>query len=282
MAFGGRRVVSFESRRAVEMASLIERHGGIAVSAPTVREVPLTDDAEARAFARALLAGRFDFVVLMTGVGTRALVKAMAAEMDPEALSRALSAERPVVVARGPKPASVLRELGVTGFRTVPEPNTWRQVLELLLGAGLGDDRRHVAIQEYGAPGRELEAALAERAAAVTTIPVYRWALPEDTEPLRAALHLIARGEIEVTLFTSRVQVEHALHVARREGLEDAVRARLAHVCVASIGPVCSEGLRAEGIAVDVEPTHPKMGHLVKETAERVERVLEAKRGYSS
>jgi len=281
MAFGGRRVVSFESRRAAEMASLIERQGGIAVRAPTVREVPLADDSEATAFARGLATGAFDFVVLMTGVGTRALVKAMAAEMDREAFGRALSAPRPVVVARGPKPAVALRELGVTGFLSVPEPNTWREVVTVLEGAGLARDGR-VAIQEYGAPGRELEAALAARGAVVMTIPVYRWALPEDTAPLRDALRAIAQGEIAVALFTSRVQVEHALYVAREEGVEEAVRAHLAKGCVASIGPVCTEGLRAEGIEVDLEPTHPKMGQLVKETAERVESVLEAKRGYSS
>jgi uroporphyrinogen-III synthase len=46
---------------------------------------------------------------------------------------------------------------------------------------------------------------------------------------------------------------------------------------VASIGPVCSEAIRAEGLAPDVEPEHPKMGHLVKAAAERAAEVLSAK-----
>src|SRR6188768_1632421 len=72
--FGGERVVTFESRRAVEMASLIERHGGVPVSAPTMREVTLSDVSAAKSFAAELVRGGFDLVVLMTGVGTRALV----------------------------------------------------------------------------------------------------------------------------------------------------------------------------------------------------------------
>jgi len=47
---------------------------------------------------------------------------------------------------------------------------------------------------------------------------------------------------------------------------------------VASIGPVCSKELRAHGIAVDLEPAHPKLGHLIKEAAARSGQILSAKR----
>jgi uroporphyrinogen-III synthase len=46
---------------------------------------------------------------------------------------------------------------------------------------------------------------------------------------------------------------------------------------VASIGPVTSETLRGLGIAVDLEPSHPKMGLLVKETADRSAELLRRK-----
>jgi uroporphyrinogen-III synthase len=47
---------------------------------------------------------------------------------------------------------------------------------------------------------------------------------------------------------------------------------------IASIGPICSEALTEHGLCPDLEPTHPKMGHLVKETAERALAVLQKKR----
>ena len=40
--------------------------------------------------------------------------------------------QRVKVVPRGPKPIAVLRELGVTPALTVPEPNTWRELLQTL------------------------------------------------------------------------------------------------------------------------------------------------------
>lgn len=273
--FGGRAVVSFESRRAVEMASLITRHGGSPVSAPSMREVTLAENEAALAFARDLGAGSFEVVILMTGVGTRALLEEIAPALDRAAFAGAL-ARVPLVIARGPKPASVLREIGAQGFVTVPEPNTWREVVrEVEARAALAGKR--VAVQEHGAPSVELYEALRGAGAEVTAVPVYKWALPEDTGPLRRGLRALAEGEARVALFTSRAQVEHALAIAAEEGIAGALRERLARGVVASIGPVCSEALRSEGLPPDLEPEHPKMGHLVKAAAEQAAAILARK-----
>src|ERR1700675_718499 len=75
--FGGLRVVAFESRMAAETAKMIERLGGSAIVAPAMREVPLEDNHAALDFAKRLLAGDFDIVILLTGVGVRALFLVM-------------------------------------------------------------------------------------------------------------------------------------------------------------------------------------------------------------
>ena len=54
--------------------------------------------------------------------------------------------------------------------------------------------------------------ALAERGAEVRRVPVYRWALPEDTAPLRDAVERIGRGEADIILFTNSTQVDHLIH----------------------------------------------------------------------
>jgi uroporphyrinogen-III synthase len=51
--------------------------------------------------------------------------------------------------------------------------------------------------------------------------------------------------------------------------LEDHVRRAFARIVVASIGPMTSQELEAEGFTVDIEASHPKMGFLVKEAAEQ-------------
>jgi uroporphyrinogen-III synthase len=244
-----------------------------------MREVPLESNTEALAFARTLAANGFDMVIFLTGVGTRALARVVETIYPLEQFAEAL--RKVTVVARGPKPVAALKELGVPVTIAVPEPNTWRDLLRALdekSGTAALKPKR-VAVQEYGASKAELLAGLAERGAQVTRVPVYQWALPEDTGPLRAAVETIARGEIDVALFTTSIQVAHLLRIAREMNLEKELRVAFARILIGSIGPMTSEELREQGFAVDFEPAHPKMGFLVNEAAQRGAEMLERKRG---
>jgi uroporphyrinogen-III synthase len=130
-----------------------------------------------------------------------------------------------------------------------------------------------VAVQEYGKSNPELLEGLETRGAQVTRIPVYRWALPEDIAPLQAATTAIARGELDVVLFTTSAQILHLEQVAQAQGQLEALRAGLRRTVVASIGPTTSDELRQHGIDIDLEASHPKMGFLVREAAEYMGRV---------
>src|SRR5260221_10398482 len=186
--FAGLRVLTLESRRAQEMAKLIANAQGQPVVAPSMREVPLESNTQALEFASLLAAGRLEMVIFLTGVGTRALTRVVETAYPRDQFVAALS--RIAVVARGPKPAAVLREMGVPISLLVPEPNTWRELLRALdeNPESLAVRDRRVAVQEYGVSNPELLAGLAERRASVTCVPVYEWMLPEDTGPLRAAI----------------------------------------------------------------------------------------------
>jgi uroporphyrinogen-III synthase len=276
--FAGLRVLSLESRRAAEMAKLIAHYGGNAMVAPSMRETPLESNKEAQAFTRELLAGGFDMVILLTGVGTRALARVAETVCSRDEFVAAL--QRVSIVARGPKPVAALKELGVPVTLAVPEPNTWRELLAAL-DANRGTlpmGSKRVAVQEYGATNAELLAGLTERGARVTPVPVYEWALPEDTAPLRQAAAALATGEVDVVLFTTSVQVVHLLKIAEEMELREAVAQAFTRIVVGSIGPVTSEELRAHGITADFEPSHPKMGFLVNEVAQRSAEFLSRKR----
>jgi len=272
----GLRVVSLESRRCVEMAQLIRGHGGEPIQAPAMREVPLSDQHEALTFGAALLAGGWDAMILLTGVGTRTLIAALATRWPKDEVVGALG--RLPLVCRGPKPVAALREVGLVPALVVPEPNTWRDLLSAL-DRGLPVAGKRLAVQEYGARNEELLAGLRERGARVTPVPVYGWALPEDLGPLRAAIHRMVAGEADVALFTSAQQVGNLFQVAADLGRAEALRAALrGSMVVASIGPVCTEALRAHGVEPDLHPGHPKMGHLVAAVARQVPDLLGRKR----
>jgi uroporphyrinogen-III synthase len=272
------RVLALESRRAAEMAKLIENYGGRAIVAPSMREVALESNTEALAFARDLMAGGFDMVIFLTGVGAKALGRVVETAYSMDDFRAALS--KVVVAARGPKPVAALKELGVPVTVAAPEPNTWKDLLRAL------DERsglmplqgRRVAVQEYGSSNAELIEGLTARGAVVTRVPVYQWALPEDTGPLREAVQSIARGDIDVVLFTTSVQVTHVLRMAREMKLEESVRSAFGRIAVGSIGPVTSEELRGQSLPVDFEPEHPKMGFLVNEAARRAAEIVGQKR----
>ena len=73
---GGRVVAYLEARMRSEMGSLIERHGGVPYSAPVLQENYLADSPDVRQLIDDVCLGKLDVVVLLTGVGTRALVEA--------------------------------------------------------------------------------------------------------------------------------------------------------------------------------------------------------------
>ena len=272
--FNGVQVVSLESRRAVEMGRLIESCGGVPRVAPSMREAPIERNQKALDFASRLLEGRFDMMIFLTGVGTRALTKVVETRYRREEFVERLTKVK--VVARGPKPVAALKELRVPIDVKVPEPNTWRELLAAIDPVPTG---LRVAVQEYGKPNPELIQGLRDRGAQVTPVPVYQWELPEDIGSLRQAIREITEGRAAVVLFTTSVQVPHLFTIAAEMQLEDVLRKALVHMMVASVGPICSEALRDHSVHVDMEPSHPKMGVLVQEAAEQSAGILAAKRG---
>ncbi|HZO86638.1 MAG TPA: uroporphyrinogen-III synthase [Verrucomicrobiae bacterium] len=268
MSFAGKRVLSLESRRSAETAELIRRNGGDPFVAPSMREVPVEENPAAFEFAQRLFAGEFDMVIFLTGVGTKYLAKLIATRYPNDQFAHAL--RKITIVARGPKPVAALREMNLPVTISVPEPNTWHEIMAALEGRS----ERRIAVQEYGRPATELVEALRKIGADVSPVPVYQYGMPENLEPLRTAVTRLADKSFDVTLFTTSQQVPHLMEVAAQMELEPAVHAGLRKSIIASIGPTTSATLREYGLEPDLEPSHPKLGLLVKEAAERSDDLL--------
>lgn len=276
MSFKGLRVLSLETRKAAEMEKLIVRQGGAPVVAPSVRERPLTDHESLNRFVEGLSIGAFDMVICMTGVGLAFARDVLEAHGLLDEFADGL--RRVTIVSRGPKPVAVLRALKVPIHLLIPEPNTWREIV----AAVAARPERRIAVQEYGRHSDVMQQALERLGATVTAVEIYRWDLPEDTRPLRSAALALAKREIDVVLFTSSIQLDHFLWIAREEGVEAGVRDALSkHTAIASIGPVMNDALASHDLVPDIIPEHPKMGALVKAAAEDSHDILARKRGTS-
>jgi len=260
LPFTGKRVLALETRRSAEIAELIRKQGGEPFVAPALREAPLEHNQEALQFLDRLFAGDFEMVILLTGVGTRQLSRLLGPRF-------ADGLRRVTIVARGPKPVSALREMGLAPAIVAPEPNTWREVLQVTEGC----PERRIAVQEYGRPATELIKGLQARGAVIAPFRLYQYALPEDLDPLREAARRLAHGDFDAALFTTAVQIEHLMRIASDLGFEEQALAGLRKAWVGSIGPSTTEALAEFGIAPQFEPSHPKMGLLVNEAAQRID-----------
>lgn len=262
--------LAFESRMADSTAQLLQRKGARAISAPSMQEVPLESHRAVFSFAEQLFDGNVNILICLTGVGTDMLVKTMETKYDRDRIHRALSDI--TIVSRGPKPANVLRKLEIPIDIKVPEPNTWKELLQSLAGNELTSDLngKLIAIQEYGEPNEKLNEELRARGATLLQTSIYRWALPDDLEPLKKGIRAILNGETDVVLFTSKTQVDHVMKVADRVASKEELREALKEVLVASIGPVCSGGLESHGIKADFEPSRPKLAIFINEIAEKL------------
>jgi uroporphyrinogen-III synthase len=273
--FNGLTIASFESRMAAEITRLIERHGGNPLVTPALREIPLDDNSAALKFGDRLMTEQVDMLILLTGGGTTALFDLLKTRYPWSSIVAAL--KQTALVARGPKPVAALKAFGLQPTLTVPEPNTWIDLIFTL------DEYRpvkglRVAIQEYGASNPDLLEALKQRGADVFQVPIYRWALPEDLGPLRQTLSDIIAGKVSVLLITNAAQVDHVMQVLKKDGTVAQFLAALKKMVVASIGPTASERLRQHEWPIDLEPSHSKMGILVKETSEKSHSILQLTR----
>jgi uroporphyrinogen-III synthase len=273
--FQGKTVAAFESRMAAEITRLIERHGGRPLVVPVMREIPLEDNQAAQEFGVRLMAGQVDLLILLTGVGTTALFDLLKTHYPWSSIVTAL---RDIAfIARGPKPVAALKAVGLQATVTVPEPNTWVDLIAAL------DEHRPVkglrmAVQEYGVSNPDLLKALEQRGAEVFPVPIYKWALPEDLSPMRHTLDEIIAGRVNVMLITNAAQVDHVMRVLEQDGKVEQFRAALDKMIVASIGPTASERLHHHHWPVDFQPSHSKMGVLVKELSEQALTLLDRKR----
>jgi uroporphyrinogen-III synthase len=267
----GKTVAFLESRRAQEVARMIERQGGTPFITPTLREVPVEDETTLRPWLDRLAAPEFQVVVFLTGVGCRTLLEAATRFGILDAALAGLATTR--VVARGPKPVQVLKEHRVRIDYVPPEPNTSDELLAEMVGWDLPGKR--IGIQCYGGTTPFLErlrAGLAAAGAQVDEVMPYRWEGPLDDRPVRDLIAACLAGQVDALAVMSSSQIHNLFAVADEHDQAGTLQRALndPRVLVAAVGPVTRDAIEAHGVRVDVEPEHPKMGHLITAIAARL------------
>jgi uroporphyrinogen-III synthase len=252
-------IAILESRFGDHLAELLRRRGADVLQAPALAELPDVDALRIGELVDDLSKSPPKVFLFQTGVGTRILFETTDTLGKTQNLLAVLAQSK--VAARGPKPSAVLRGRGVRIDCSAANPYTTAELLEAIADVDIRD--APVAVQRYGETNADLGHALAQRGASMIEIPTYRWALPQNTGPLKHLIESLESGIVDAVVFTSASQVRNLLTVAGTNDSAERLPQYLNQTLVASIGPVCSRALQQAGVKVSLEAAPPKLGPLV-------------------
>ncbi len=290
MSLRGLTVAITGSRRASELARIVENFGGKPYIAPTVGiEANLSEPNKSiTEFINRIVKQDADYVVFMTGPGVFSLMAlARSGGMEGALLT---SLKKVTVIARSTKPQMVLRSFGIK-VDFVPQENTLKGILNLLKGRDITG--KTVAILWHG---EEQSAKIREdlyRAGASNIIEAssytysfethkdgasilqamgFQFLAPDEGKVVKLIEDIIG-GNIDAITFTSPPSVRDLFKIANVHGMSSSLKDSLnENVIVAAVGPSTGEALEENGCHVDVMPQVFKMGPMVKSLCDYVGR----------
>jgi uroporphyrinogen-III synthase len=244
----GRVIAVPESRESEVFAALLERRGARVIRCPLIAIRDAPDPAPVLGWSRQLAAGALDDLVLLTGEGLTRILSCIERH-EPALRERFIAAlVRVRKITRGPKPAKVLRELGMKPQIAAEQATTNGVIASLRV---LDLHGRRVGVQLYGTePNRPLIDFLQSAGAVVAAVSPYVYADATDEQAVRSLLDQLRAGRVDAIAFTSSAQIERLIAIAS----EDGARSALANTLVAAIGPVVAATLRRHGIDVWLMP----------------------------
>ncbi len=258
----GYRIAICEYRERDRLAAMLAGKGATVLSCPLVTTTEPEDPAAVERWLAEIVGGRMRACVFFTGEGVRRIVSAAERhEIRDEVVA---SFAKMQTITRGPKPARVLRELGILPTHPVEVP-TASGVIEALKAKDLLGGS--VGVQLYPrSTSRRIVDQL--RGANVDARPVWPYAYKTacSDEDLRQLVTRMTSGQIDVIVFTSRAQLDVLFDAATRLDLRSAVEAGLRRTRIAGIGPIVASTLRSRGFRANIIPSELFfMKSLVKE-----------------
>lgn len=244
----GRVIVVPETREVEVFAGLLERRGARVIRCPMVAIHDAPDPEPVLHWSRKLASNDFDDLVLLTGEGLRRILSCIE-RREPELRGPFVEAlARLRKITRGPKPAKVLREIGLK-----PDIAAERATTDGVIAALRSQELRgrRVAVQLYGEePNRTLVQFLTGAGAQVSTVAPYVYADAAEDQAVLALLEQLRAGAADAIAFTSSAQVERLVAVAS----EQSVRSALGNTLVAAVGPIVADTLSRYGIEPRLMP----------------------------
>ena len=259
-----------ETRELDVFAGLLERRGAVTLRCPLISILDTPEPAAVVDWAEDFIARATD-IVLLTGEGLRRILGIL--ERHDTVLGSGLQPRFVMALGRvrrttrGPKPAKVLRSLGLLP-NISPAIATTPGVVEALSVHDWAG--RVVGVQLYGGqPNPALKEFLEAGGAEVCEVAPYIYADAADDARVDGLLAKLAGGAVDVIAFTSKSQVTRLAARAKLGG--QALAVALARTRVAVVGPVVADELAVHGVPVATMPAGD--GYFMKPLTRALERL---------
>jgi uroporphyrinogen-III synthase len=161
-----------------------------------------------------------------------------------------------------------LKEVGLNPTKVAESPTT-EGVIATLRNEPLRGQT--VGVTLYGEPNPDLVQFLEQAGATVHTVLPYVYAPASDGDRIAELISGMAKGDIDMIIFTSSPQVDRLYQVATEKGLENDLRHGLRQTRIAAVGPVVAENLREKGAKVDI---CPDQGFVMKNLVQLIKRQM--------
>jgi uroporphyrinogen-III synthase len=260
----GLTVALAEGRQLEELAQLLEKEGATPLRCPLLTILDAPDPAPVNAWLEELIAGRFGYVVLLTGEGLRRLTGFAERSGSKDEFLAALGRTR--TVTRGPKPVRALKEVGLSPSLVASTPTTEGVIATLRREPLRG---QAVGVQLYSEDNPPLLEFLASAGATARAVQPYVYAAAADGDRVADLIGQLAAGTVQIIVFTSSPQVDRLYEVAAEHRLTETLQKGLERTCVAAVGPVVADDLRRRGAPVHI---CPEQGFVMKNLVQQIVR----------
>jgi uroporphyrinogen-III synthase len=266
LPLANRTIALAEGRQLEDLAQMLEKEGATPLRCPMLAIMDAPDDAPLLAWLDQLEAGKFDWVILLTGEGVRRLLSCADRHGRHAQVVEAFGKTR--TLTRGPKPARALKDVGLNPTLTAQAPTT-EGVIESLRGMDL--KQTTVGVQLYSDNNPPLELFLRDAGATAINVLPYVYAPAADAERIGQLIEKMSAGSVDAIVFTSSPQMDRLFEVAQERQQLEALKQGLSRTLVAAVGPIVQENLQKRGVTVQV---CPEQGFVMKNLVQHLKKAL--------
>lgn len=243
-------IVIPENRQLDLLVHLLEKHNANIIRCPMFSILDTSDKEAVFKWIKNFIDDPFDIFIILTGEGLYRLVSFAELQNVKAEFIDALKKSKKLI--RGPKPRKALSTISLTPDIVAEQPTTDGVIITL---STMDIKGFNIGVQLYGSePNNKLIEFIKSKGALAYTVAPYVYASKTEDEKVVEVFKKITDGFVDMIVFTSMEQYKRLKKIAADSIGKESLVDTLNSISVASVGPVVSDTLTADGVKISVSP----------------------------